>query len=94
MLDFSTEVILKPYESDFLLNTSYRIEDEEWDKYIIPTKVESEKYKVSRTFSFLKSRMSNNRSKTKVIWCRATPFQRENKIPPFVNFPGMHLKCD
>ncbi|XP_017267695.1 rho guanine nucleotide exchange factor 28 isoform X3 [Kryptolebias marmoratus] len=43
-----------------------RIEDEEWDRYIIPSKVESEKYKVSRTFSFLKSRMSSTRSKTKV----------------------------
>ncbi|XP_039659460.1 rho guanine nucleotide exchange factor 28-like isoform X1 [Perca fluviatilis] len=42
------------------------IEDEELDKYIIPSKVESEKYKVSRTFSFLKSRMSSTRSKTKV----------------------------
>ncbi|XP_041643556.1 rho guanine nucleotide exchange factor 28-like isoform X2 [Cheilinus undulatus] len=42
------------------------IEDEEWDKYIIPTKTESEKYKVSRTFSFLKSRMSSTRNKTKV----------------------------
>ncbi|XP_034093058.1 rho guanine nucleotide exchange factor 28-like isoform X3 [Gymnodraco acuticeps] len=42
------------------------IEDEEWDKYIIPSKVESEKYKVSRTFSFLKSRMSSTRNKTKV----------------------------
>ncbi|XP_047197076.1 rho guanine nucleotide exchange factor 28-like isoform X3 [Hippoglossus stenolepis] len=43
-----------------------RIEDEEWDKYIIPSKTESEKYKVSRTFSFLKSRMSSTRNKTKV----------------------------
>ncbi|XP_077456766.1 rho guanine nucleotide exchange factor 28 isoform X5 [Stigmatopora argus] len=43
-----------------------RIEDEEWDKYIIPSKVESEKYKVSRTFSFLRSRMSSTRNKTKV----------------------------
>ncbi|GAA6226441.1 rho guanine nucleotide exchange factor 28-like [Lates japonicus] len=42
------------------------IEDEEWDKYIIPSKVESEKYKVSRTFSFLKNRMSSTRNKTKV----------------------------
>ncbi|KAF7659153.1 hypothetical protein LDENG_00002360 [Lucifuga dentata] len=42
------------------------IEDEEWDKYIIPSKAESEKYKVSRTFSFLKSRMSSTRNKTKV----------------------------
>ncbi|XP_072288735.1 rho guanine nucleotide exchange factor 28-like [Eucyclogobius newberryi] len=42
------------------------IEDEEWDRYIIPTKAESEKYKVSRTFSFLKSRMSSTRNKTKI----------------------------
>ncbi|XP_023814687.1 rho guanine nucleotide exchange factor 28 isoform X2 [Oryzias latipes] len=42
------------------------IEDEEWDKYIIPSKVETEKYKVSRTFSFLKNRMSSTRNKTKV----------------------------
>ncbi|XP_070402307.1 rho guanine nucleotide exchange factor 28 isoform X2 [Nothobranchius furzeri] len=42
------------------------IEDEEWDRFMIPSKVESEKYKVSRTFSFLKSRMSSTRSKTKV----------------------------
>ncbi|XP_048875634.1 rho guanine nucleotide exchange factor 28 isoform X5 [Brienomyrus brachyistius] len=42
-----------------------RIEEEEWDKYIIPSKAESEKYKVSRTFSFLKSRMSSTRNKNK-----------------------------
>ncbi|XP_036973185.1 rho guanine nucleotide exchange factor 28 isoform X4 [Acanthopagrus latus] len=42
-----------------------RIEEEELDKYNIPTKVESEKYKVIRTFSFLKSRMSSTRNKTK-----------------------------
>ncbi|XP_034564779.1 rho guanine nucleotide exchange factor 28 [Notolabrus celidotus] len=41
------------------------IEEEELDKYTIPTKVESEKYKVIRTFSFLKSRMSSTRNKTK-----------------------------
>ncbi|XP_034458148.1 rho guanine nucleotide exchange factor 28 isoform X3 [Hippoglossus hippoglossus] len=41
------------------------IEEEELDKYSIPTKAESEKYKVIRTFSFLKSRMSSTRSKTK-----------------------------
>ncbi|KAJ8380376.1 hypothetical protein SKAU_G00011540 [Synaphobranchus kaupii] len=41
------------------------IEDEEWDKYIIPSKAESEKYKVSRTFSFLKNRMSSTRNKNK-----------------------------
>ncbi|XP_068190406.1 rho guanine nucleotide exchange factor 28 [Antennarius striatus] len=41
------------------------IEEEELDKYHIPTKVESEKYSVIRTFSFLKSRMSSTRNKTK-----------------------------
>ncbi|XP_023121248.2 rho guanine nucleotide exchange factor 28 isoform X2 [Amphiprion ocellaris] len=41
------------------------IEEEELDKYSIPTKAESEKYKVIRTFSFLKSRMSSTRNKTK-----------------------------
>ncbi|XP_028274419.1 rho guanine nucleotide exchange factor 28 isoform X2 [Parambassis ranga] len=41
------------------------IEEEELDKYNIPTKAESEKYKVIRTFSFLKSRMSSTRNKTK-----------------------------
>nr|XP_033785168.1 rho guanine nucleotide exchange factor 28 isoform X2 [Geotrypetes seraphini] len=42
-----------------------RIEEEEWDKSISPTKSESEKYKVSRTFSFLKNRMSSTRNKNK-----------------------------
>ncbi|XP_051544128.1 rho guanine nucleotide exchange factor 28 isoform X3 [Myxocyprinus asiaticus] len=41
------------------------IEEEEWDKYIIPSKMESEKYKVSRTFSFIKSRMYSTRNKNK-----------------------------
>ncbi|XP_077087197.1 rho guanine nucleotide exchange factor 28 isoform X7 [Siphateles boraxobius] len=41
------------------------IEEEEWDKYIIPSKSESEKYKVSRTFSFIKSRMYSTRNKSK-----------------------------
>ncbi|KAM3843308.1 rho guanine nucleotide exchange factor 28-like, partial [Diretmus argenteus] len=41
------------------------IEEEELDKYNIPSKVESEKYKVIRTFSFLKSRMSSTRNKNK-----------------------------
>lgn len=45
---------------------SRRIEEEELDKYSIPAKTESEKYKVIRTFSFLKSRMSSTRKKTKV----------------------------
>ncbi|XP_038821627.1 rho guanine nucleotide exchange factor 28-like [Salvelinus namaycush] len=42
-----------------------RIEEEEWDKYNIPSKVASEKYKMIRTFSFLKSRMSSTRNKNK-----------------------------
>lgn len=42
-----------------------RIQEEEWDKYIIPSKSESEKYKVSRTFSFLMNRMASTRNKSK-----------------------------
>ncbi|ELW65720.1 Rho-guanine nucleotide exchange factor [Tupaia chinensis] len=42
-----------------------RIQEEEWDKYIIPVKSESEKYKVSRTFSFLMNRMTSPRNKSK-----------------------------
>ncbi|XP_013883841.1 rho guanine nucleotide exchange factor 28 [Austrofundulus limnaeus] len=41
------------------------IEEEELEKCSIPTKTESEKYKVIRTFSFLKSRMSSTRNKGK-----------------------------
>ncbi|XP_069793269.1 rho guanine nucleotide exchange factor 28 isoform X3 [Narcine bancroftii] len=41
------------------------IEEEEWDKYIIPSKAETEKYKVSRTFSFLKNRMTSTKNKGK-----------------------------
>nr|XP_044989537.1 rho guanine nucleotide exchange factor 28 isoform X3 [Jaculus jaculus] len=43
-----------------------RIQEEEWDKYIIPAKAESEKYKVSRTFSFLMNRMTSPRNKSKM----------------------------
>ncbi|KAM4707162.1 rho guanine nucleotide exchange factor 28 [Discoglossus pictus] len=42
-----------------------RIEEEEWEKYVTPTKPENEKYKVSRTFSFLRSRMTSTRNKSK-----------------------------
>uniref|UniRef100_A0A8D1M5N6 Rho guanine nucleotide exchange factor 28 n=2 Tax=Sus scrofa TaxID=9823 RepID=A0A8D1M5N6_PIG len=42
-----------------------RIQEEEWDKCIIPAKSESEKYKVSRTFSFLMNRMTSPRNKSK-----------------------------
>uniref|UniRef100_A0AAV2IUX5 Rho guanine nucleotide exchange factor 28 n=1 Tax=Knipowitschia caucasica TaxID=637954 RepID=A0AAV2IUX5_KNICA len=41
------------------------IEEEEQDKYNMPVKVESDKHKVIRTFSFLKSRMSTTRNKSK-----------------------------
>uniref|UniRef100_A0A3Q2DL33 Rho guanine nucleotide exchange factor (GEF) 28a n=1 Tax=Cyprinodon variegatus TaxID=28743 RepID=A0A3Q2DL33_CYPVA len=43
-----------------------RIEEEELEKCNIPNKAESEKYKVIRTFSFLKNRMSSTRNKSKV----------------------------
>ncbi|XP_068781606.1 rho guanine nucleotide exchange factor 28-like isoform X4 [Struthio camelus] len=42
-----------------------RIQEEEWDKYIVPSKTESEKCKVSRTFSFLMNRMTSTRNKCK-----------------------------
>ncbi|KAG9488085.1 hypothetical protein GDO78_007732 [Eleutherodactylus coqui] len=42
-----------------------RIEEEDWDRYMAPAKPECEKNKVSRTFSFLRSRMSSTRNKNK-----------------------------
>ncbi|XP_056395877.1 rho guanine nucleotide exchange factor 28 [Hyla sarda] len=42
-----------------------RIEEEDWDRYMTPVKPECEKNKVSRTFSFLRSRMSSTRNKNK-----------------------------
>ncbi|XP_023799365.1 rho guanine nucleotide exchange factor 28 isoform X1 [Cyanistes caeruleus] len=42
-----------------------RIQEEEWNKYAVPSKNESEKYKVSRTFSFLMNRMTSTRNKCK-----------------------------
>ncbi|KAM6109150.1 rho guanine nucleotide exchange factor 28 [Phoenicopterus ruber ruber] len=42
-----------------------RIQVEEWNKYIVPSKNESEKCKVSRTFSFLMNRMTSTRNKCK-----------------------------
>uniref|UniRef100_A0A8C6ZZD1 Phorbol-ester/DAG-type domain-containing protein n=1 Tax=Nothoprocta perdicaria TaxID=30464 RepID=A0A8C6ZZD1_NOTPE len=41
------------------------IQEEEWDKYMVPAKTESEKCKVSRTFSFLMNRMTSTRNKCK-----------------------------
>nr|XP_021155998.1 rho guanine nucleotide exchange factor 28 isoform X3 [Columba livia] len=42
-----------------------RIQEEEWNKYNVPSKNESEKCKVSRTFSFLMNRMTSTRNKCK-----------------------------
>ncbi|NWU56874.1 ARG28 factor, partial [Dromas ardeola] len=42
-----------------------RIQDDEWCTYIVPSKNEPEKCKVSRTFSFLMNRMTSTRSKCK-----------------------------
>ncbi|NXU54498.1 ARG28 factor, partial [Turnix velox] len=42
----------------------FRIQ-EKWSKYVVPTKNESEKCKVGRTFSFLMSRMTSTRNKCK-----------------------------
>ncbi|XP_053909873.1 rho guanine nucleotide exchange factor 28 isoform X2 [Cuculus canorus] len=42
-----------------------RFQEEEWNKYIVPSKNESEKCKVSRTFSFLMNRMASTRNKCK-----------------------------
>ncbi|KAM6227502.1 rho guanine nucleotide exchange factor 28 isoform 2-T3 [Spheniscus humboldti] len=42
-----------------------RIQEEEWNKYIVPSKNESEKCKMSRTFSFLMNRMTSTRNKCK-----------------------------
>ncbi|KAL9821666.1 rho guanine nucleotide exchange factor 28 isoform 2-T2 [Geothlypis trichas] len=42
-----------------------RIQEEGWNKYVVPSKNESEKYKVSRTFSFLMNRMTSTRNKSK-----------------------------
>uniref|UniRef100_A0A663FIB8 Rho guanine nucleotide exchange factor 28 n=1 Tax=Aquila chrysaetos chrysaetos TaxID=223781 RepID=A0A663FIB8_AQUCH len=41
------------------------IQEEEWNKYTVPSKNESEKCKVSRTFSFLMNRMTSTRNKCK-----------------------------
>lgn len=59
--------LLNSPSSTILMIIFNRIQEEEWDKYIIPAKSESEKYKVSRTFSFLMNRMTSPRNKSKVI---------------------------
>ncbi|KAM6229776.1 rho guanine nucleotide exchange factor 28 isoform 3-T3 [Porphyrio hochstetteri] len=42
-----------------------RIQEDEWNKYVVPSKSEPEKCKVSRTFSFLMNRMTSTRNKCK-----------------------------
>ncbi|XP_071586076.1 rho guanine nucleotide exchange factor 28 isoform X2 [Heliangelus exortis] len=42
-----------------------RIQEGEWNKYIVPSKNEPEKCKVSRTLSFLMNRMTSTRNKCK-----------------------------
>uniref|UniRef100_A0A8C0EA89 Rho guanine nucleotide exchange factor 28 n=1 Tax=Bubo bubo TaxID=30461 RepID=A0A8C0EA89_BUBBB len=42
-----------------------QIQKEDWYKYIVPSKNDSEKCKVSRTFSFLMNRMTSTRNKCK-----------------------------
>ncbi|XP_032941175.1 rho guanine nucleotide exchange factor 28 isoform X3 [Catharus ustulatus] len=67
-----------------------RIQEEEWNKYVVPSKNESEKYKVSRTFSFLMNRMTSTRNK-----CKAKNKDTKDKEKPtrhnFTNgtFPGV-----
>ncbi|XP_044917977.1 rho guanine nucleotide exchange factor 28 isoform X4 [Felis catus] len=70
-----------------------RIQQEEWDKYIIPAKSESEKYKVSRTFSFLMNRMTSprNKSKTKSKDAKDKEKLSRHQFVPGT-FPGV-LQC-
>ncbi|XP_041519213.1 rho guanine nucleotide exchange factor 28 isoform X1 [Microtus oregoni] len=56
-----------------------RIQEEEWDEYIIPAKSESEKYKVSRTFSFLMNRMTSPRNKSKMKNKEAKDKEKPNR---------------
>ncbi|NXG68679.1 ARG28 factor, partial [Baryphthengus martii] len=51
--------------SFFFTGLCFRIQEEEWNKYIVPSKNESEKCKLSRTFSFLMNRMTSTRNKCK-----------------------------
>ncbi|NXM51174.1 ARG28 factor, partial [Gymnorhina tibicen] len=67
-----------------------RIQEEEWNKCVVPSKNESEKYKVSRTFSFLMNRMTSTRNK-----CKTKNKDTKDKEKPtrhnFTNgtFPGV-----
>ncbi|XP_038621375.1 rho guanine nucleotide exchange factor 28 [Tachyglossus aculeatus] len=74
-----------------------RIQEVEWDRYILPTKSESEKYKVSRTFSFLMNRMTSPRNKSKAKTKDAKDKEKGNRHQ-FVPGPGSGvlpcLVCD
>ncbi|NWV03409.1 ARG28 factor, partial [Ptilonorhynchus violaceus] len=67
-----------------------RIQEQEWNKYAVPSKNESEKCKVSRTFSFLMNRMTSTRNK-----CKTKNKDTKDKEKPnrhnFTNgtFPGV-----
>ncbi|NXM77520.1 ARG28 factor, partial [Serilophus lunatus] len=67
-----------------------RIQEEEWNKYIVPSKSESEKCKVSRTFSFLMNRMTSTRNKCKTKSKDTKEKEKLNKHN-FTNgtFPGL-----
>ncbi|XP_045141160.1 rho guanine nucleotide exchange factor 28 [Echinops telfairi] len=71
-----------------------RTEDEEWDKYIMPVKSESERYKVSRTFSFLMNRMTGprNKSKTKSKDAKDKEKLSRHQFVPG-SFSGLLLQC-
>ncbi|XP_004874207.1 rho guanine nucleotide exchange factor 28 isoform X2 [Heterocephalus glaber] len=74
-----------------------RIEEEEWDKYIIPAKSESEKYKVSRTFSFLMNRMTNPRNKSKMKNKDAKDKEKPNRhqfVPGMLSGALQCVACD
>ncbi|XP_010633470.1 rho guanine nucleotide exchange factor 28 isoform X2 [Fukomys damarensis] len=70
-----------------------RVEEEEWDKYIIPAKSESEKYKVSRTFSFLMNRMTNPRNKSKMKNKDVKDKEKPNRHQFVPGMPSGSLQC-
>ncbi|NXL35720.1 ARG28 factor, partial [Glaucidium brasilianum] len=60
--------LLRPCKQAYSLpeqSREKRIQKEDWCKYIVPSKNDSEKCKVSRTFSFLMNRMTSTRNKCK-----------------------------
>ncbi|NWR59452.1 ARG28 factor, partial [Bucorvus abyssinicus] len=57
--------LLHPCTKYLNANPKALIREEEWNKYTVSSKNESEKCKVSRTFSFLMNRMTSTRNKCK-----------------------------